>query len=155
MAWWLRWHSGAYSPHQPEGAGSRPVASAICNSVWKRYAYLPDTSVALSTASKYFQILPAPHGGLQSALRLCKSILTCSWKHLEWWTCIQDAARLTIEIVKFRSCWDLRAGLRETLRAAETSAQALWETVRAAETSAQALQETWCHSLTPVAFRVP
>jgi len=93
-----------------------------------------------NTTSKYFQILPAPPGALQSALRLCKSILTCSWKHLEWWRCIQDAMRLTIRIVKFWSCWNLCAGLRETSRVAEISAQAL--------------QETWCHILTPVVFSV-
>jgi hypothetical protein len=116
-------------------------SSAKCNLVQKWYAYLPDTPVALTTAFKYFQMLPAPPGGLQSALRLCKSILTCSWMHLESWRCIQDAMRLTIRIAKFWSYWDLCAGLRETSRAAETSAQALWE--------------TWCHILTPVVLRVP
>jgi hypothetical protein len=54
------------------------TTSAKCNFVLKRYAYLPDTPVALTTASKYFQLLPAPPGGLQNALTLCKSILTCS-----------------------------------------------------------------------------
>jgi hypothetical protein len=53
-------------------------ASAKCNSVRKLYANLPDTPVALVSASKYFQMLPTPPGALQSALRLCKSILTCS-----------------------------------------------------------------------------
>jgi len=27
------------------------------------------------------------------SLRLCKSILRCSWKHLQLWRCIQDATR--------------------------------------------------------------
>jgi len=57
------------------------------------YANLPDTPVALTSASKYFQMLPAPPGALQSALRLCTSILTCFWKHLQRWRCIQDAMR--------------------------------------------------------------
>ena len=56
---------------------------AKCNSVRKPYATLPDTLVALTTASKYSQMLPAPPGALQSAFRLCRSILTCSSKHLK------------------------------------------------------------------------
>ena len=64
---------------------------AKCKSVRKSYAILPDTPVALTSASKCFQMLPAPPGALQSALRLCKSILRCSWKHLQLWRCIQDA----------------------------------------------------------------
>jgi len=68
-------------------------SSAQCNSVRKPYATLPDTPVALTSASKYFQILPAPPGALKRALRLCKIILTCSWKNLQWWRCIQDATR--------------------------------------------------------------
>jgi len=50
------------------------ITSAQCKSVWKPYANLPDTPVALTSASKYFQMLPAPPGALGSALRLCKSI---------------------------------------------------------------------------------
>jgi len=48
---------------------------------------------------------------------------------------------LAIRTVKFWSCWDLCAGL--------------WETLRAAETSVQGLRETWCHILTPVVLMVP
>jgi len=48
---------------------------------------------------------------------------------------------LTIRIVKFWSYCDLCAGLRETSRAAETSAQAL--------------RETWCNILTAVVLRIP
>jgi hypothetical protein len=84
-------------------------------------------------------MLPALPWAFQSTLRLCKSMFTFSWKHLFWWRCIQNAPRMTIRIVKFRSCWDLYAGLCETSRAAETYAQALWE--------------TWCHILTPVVCR--
>jgi len=47
---------------------------------------------------------------------------------------------LTIRIVKFRSCRDVCAGLRETSRAAETSAQAR--------------RETWYH-IRKVVLRVP
>jgi len=102
-------------------------ALAKCKSVWKPNANLPDTLVALTSASKYFQILPAPPGTLQSALRLCKTILRCSWKHLQLWRSIQDAMRLTTRIVKFWSCWDLCTGLGETSRAAEISVWALRE----------------------------
>jgi len=97
--------------------------SAKCKSVRKPHANLPDTPVALTSASKYFQVLPGPPGALQCALRLCKSILRCSWKHLQLWRCVQDATRLTIRIVKFWRCWDLCAGLQETSRVAETAAQ--------------------------------
>jgi len=61
--------------------------------VGKLYANHPDTPVALVSASKYCHMLQTPPGALQSALRLCKSILTCSWKHLQCWRCIQDSAR--------------------------------------------------------------
>jgi len=54
------------------------AASGKCNLVRKPYANLPGTPVALTGASKYFHMLPVPPGALQSALRLCKSILTCS-----------------------------------------------------------------------------
>ena len=120
---------------------SMHATSAKCNSVRKLYANLPDTLVALTTASKYSQMLPAPPGALQSVLRLCKSILTCSSKHLKWWRCIQDAMRLSIRIVKLWSCRDRCIGLQETSRAAETPAQAL--------------RKTWCHIFTAVVFRVP
>jgi len=36
-------------------------SSANCNSVRKPYTNLPDTPVALASASKYFERLPAPH----------------------------------------------------------------------------------------------
>jgi len=35
----------------------------------------------------------APPGATQSALGLCKSILRCSWEHLQLWRCILDATR--------------------------------------------------------------
>ena len=60
----------------------KPNPSAKCNSVQKLTAHLPDTPVALTTASKYFQMLLAPPGGLESALRLGKSMLMCFWMHL-------------------------------------------------------------------------
>jgi len=110
--------------------------SAKCNLVRKPYTTLPHTLVALTTASKYSQMLPAPTGALQSAFGLCKSILTCSSKHPKWWRCIQDATRVSIRILKLWSCWDHCASLRETSRGAETAAHAL--------------RETWCHIFTPV-----
>jgi len=81
-------------------------------------------------------MLLGPPGALQCALRLCKSILRCSWKHLQWWRCFVDATRLTVGIVKFLRRWDLSAEL--------------WETSEGAETTAQALQETYCHIVTAV-----
>jgi len=94
--------------------------SAECNSVRKRHAILPNTLGDLTSASKYFQTLPDPPGDKQSALRLRRSIVRCSWKHLQLWRCIGGAPS---RIVKFRSSWDLCTDLRETLREAETSAQ--------------------------------
>jgi len=102
-------------------ASSWLLTSAKCHSVQKPYANLPDTPVALASVSKYFQMLPAPPGALQSALRLCKSILTCSWKHLHWWRSIQDAMRFDysntriVELLRplrrsagdFESSWDI------------------------------------------------
>jgi hypothetical protein len=120
---------------------SKQLTSAKRNSVRKPYTNLPDTLVALTTASKYFQMIPTPPGPLQSALRVCKSILTCSSNYLEWWRCIQDAIWSSIRIVKFWRGWDHCASLGETSRAAESSAKALWE--------------TWCHILTLVVLRVP
>ena len=69
------------------------TTSAKCKSVWKPYANLPDTLVALTSTSKYFQMLPAPPGALQCVLRLYKSILRCFCKHLQLWRCIQDTTR--------------------------------------------------------------
>jgi hypothetical protein len=115
-------------------------SSTKCNLVRKVYANLPDTPVALTIASNFFQMFPAPLRALQRTLRLCKNILMCYWKHQVGWRCIQDATRLTNWIVTFWSCWDLSAGLRGTSRAAETSAQDL--------------PETWCHILIPVVLRV-
>jgi len=52
--------------------------SAKCNSVRKPHTILPDTLGYLTSAFKYFQMLPDPPGAKQSALRLCNSILRCS-----------------------------------------------------------------------------
>jgi len=112
------------------------LTSAKCNSVRKPHPILPDTPGDLTSASKYFQTLPDPPWAKQSALRLCKSILRCSWQHLQLWRCIQDARS---RIVKFRSSWDLCADLQETSREADTTAQLcgiLRERPR--------LRETWC-----------
>ena len=121
----------------------------------KPHANLPDTLIALSSASKYFQMLPGPTRALHSALRLCKGSLRCTRQHLRLWRCTQDAMRFDYkdsQILKpqrplhryvrdFGSSWDLCAGQQETLRAAETSAQALWM--------------TYYHGITAVILRVP
>jgi len=91
-------------------ASNHSYSSAKCKSVRKLHGNLPATPVALTSASKYLQMLPGPPGALQSAPRQCKSIL----RTLRAWT---------IRIVKSWSSWDLRADLWETSRAAETTAQ--------------------------------
>jgi hypothetical protein len=50
-------------------------SSAKCKSVRKPHANLPDTTVNLTSASTYFQMLPGPSAATNSALTLCKSIL--------------------------------------------------------------------------------
>jgi hypothetical protein len=47
------------------------VTSVKCNLVRKLYANLPDTPVALASASKYFQMLATP-------LELCKVLSDCA-----------------------------------------------------------------------------
>jgi len=68
-----------------------PRISAKCKSVQMPQANLPDTAADLTSASKYFQMLPGPPGAEQSALRLHTSILRGFWKHLQLWRCIQHA----------------------------------------------------------------
>jgi hypothetical protein len=70
--------------------------SAKCKSVRKSHANLPDTPVVLTSAPEYFQMLPGPPGAKQRALRLYKSVLRCSWKHLQLWRGIQDATRFDL-----------------------------------------------------------
>jgi len=84
-------------------------------------------------------MLPAPPGALQSALRLCKSILTCSWKHLHWWRFIQDAT--TFDYYDSR----ILKLLRQLCRSAGDFESS---------TSAQALQQTRCRILTAVCLTV-
>jgi hypothetical protein len=91
--------------------------------VQKPHTNHTDIPLALSSTSKYFQMLPGPPGALQCALKLGKSILRCSWQHLQLWRCIQDAMRLTIRIVNIWSSWNLCTNLQETSRADEISVQ--------------------------------
>jgi len=111
-----------------------------CKSVRKPDAKLPEFPVALTSASKYFQMLPDPPGDLQCASKFCKSIHRYSRKWMQSWMCMQNATRLTITMVKHWSRCEQCAGL--------------WQCSRAAETSAQALQETWCHTLTPLVLSI-
>jgi len=83
------WVAITFPPQRHQDPVNRP--SAKCRSVRKPHPSLPDTPVDLTSASKYFQMLPGPPGAKQSALRLCKSILRCSWRQLQLWRCIQDA----------------------------------------------------------------
>jgi len=52
--------------------------SGKCKSVQMPHPNYPDTPVDLTSASKYFQMLPGPPEAKYSALRLCKCILRCS-----------------------------------------------------------------------------
>jgi len=127
-------HLQFWYPHQYQPTG-RPISgtSAKYKLVWKPHRNFPDTPVALTSASKYFLILPAPPGALQYALRLCKSILRCSSKLLQLWKCIQNTTRLTFGMVKLWSCWNLGTVLQKTLRNAEHSVQVwgrLWVWLR-------------------------
>jgi len=97
--------------------------SAKCKLVWKPQTNLPDSLADRTSVFKYFLMPPGPPGSKQSALRLYKSILRCSWKHLQLWRCIHDAP---CRIVQVWSGWDLCTGLWETSRAAETSVQLSW-----------------------------
>jgi hypothetical protein len=115
-------------------------SSAKCKSVRKPDPQLQESPVALTSTSKYFQILPGLLAALQCALRFCKSIHRCCWKQLQLWKCIQNATRLTITMVKLQSHWD--------------HCTRLWESSRGSETSVQALQENWCHTLMPVVLSI-
>jgi len=92
----------------------RSPTSAKCKSVWKPHANLPDTPVDLTSASKYFQMLPGP---LELSRVLSDSAKaysgapesTCSYGGA--FTMLRD---LTYRIVKFWSSWDHCTALRET-----------------------------------------
>jgi hypothetical protein len=93
----LRWLPPSGLHHHDLSVHFQPhfiaASSAKWNLVRKPYANLSDTPVALDSACKYFQMLPALSGALQNALRLCKSILRYSWKRLQWGRCVQDATK--------------------------------------------------------------
>ena len=96
--------------------------------VQKPHTNLPDTLVDFTSAPKCFQMFPDPHGANQSALKLCKRILKCSWKHLQLWRCVQDAIRFdwynneVLQLLRplprcagdFERSWDLWAALHNT-----------------------------------------
>jgi len=58
-------------------------SSAWCKAVPKKHANLPDTPVDISSAAKYFLILPGPLCAKQCALNLGRSSLRCFWQHLQ------------------------------------------------------------------------
>jgi len=103
--------------------------SAKCKSVGMPHANVPDTPVHLTSSPKHFPMLPGPPRAKQSALRLCKRILRCSWKYLQLWMCIQDAKIFDIydsSILQqlrpllrsagdFKTSWDPCAALQETI----------------------------------------
>jgi hypothetical protein len=88
--------------------------SARCKSVQKPHANLPDTPVDLTSAPKSFQILPGPPGANWGALRLCKSILRCTWNLLQFSKCIQDATRFDLYNSQILEQLRLCAAPRET-----------------------------------------
>jgi len=101
------------------------AASAKCKLGWKQHTIHPDTPNDLTSASKYFEMLPDPLRTKESALRLCKSILRCSWNHLKLWRCIQDTSTFELQNSQilelltslrrsagdFKRCWESSAAL--------------------------------------------
>jgi len=67
------------------------MPSAKCKLVLKSHTNLAETLLFLIIAPEYCHMLPGPPGAMQRALRLYKSILRCSWKHLQLWRSTQDA----------------------------------------------------------------
>jgi len=89
----------------------------------------------------HFQMLPGPTRAKQSTLRLCKSILKGSWKHLQLWRCVQTAMGYNSQ----------KSQMLEQLRPLCRSVgdfESSWDLCTA-------LQKTWCHILTAVVVRVP
>jgi len=131
--------TGRNSLQDPWCIHNDTLKAAKCKSVRKPYTKLPDSQVALISASKYFQMLPGPPAALQTAVQLCKSIFRCSRKHLQLLWCIQDDTRfdnynmqipellrpLHGSVGVFKSGWDLCASLQKTSSVAETSALTL------------------------------
>jgi hypothetical protein len=67
LCMWIFWQAKPcplftnHSGYLLMGNGTKlPIAPAQCNSVRKPFANLPDTLIALSTASKHSQMLPGP-----------------------------------------------------------------------------------------------
>jgi len=130
------------------------TTSTKCKLVCKPQANLPDTPEALASTSKYFLILLGPPGGVNSALKLCTSILSCFWKWLQWWRCSQDATRFGYYHRQILEQVGPLGRAVEDFECSRDLCADLWDTSRGAETSAPALRKTWCHSLTEVALRV-
>jgi len=122
-----------------------------CKSVRKPRADLPDTLVDLTSAFKYFQILPGPPGALQCALRLFKSILRCSWKHMQLWTWHSGCYKIWLigesnfkaAVTSAQVCGRLREQL-------QTSAQLCGRLVEQLQTSVQL-----CGRLSAVSSHLP
>jgi len=64
--------------------------TAQCQSIQRSHASHLDSPVVLTLAPEFLQALPGPPAAIQSALRLYKSILRCSWKHVQLWRGIRD-----------------------------------------------------------------
>jgi len=90
--------------------------SAKCKLVRKPHTNLSDTLVNCTSAYKYFQMIPVPTGAKQRPLRLYKSILRCSWKHLQLWRCIQDAPSGIVKFGAAETSVQICGRLREQLR---------------------------------------
>jgi len=88
---WVSKHTQLRPPSSQDHCLHVHLPMGKCEPVRKTHAVLPDSLVDPTGASIYFQILPATSGAIQSALRLCSSILRCFWKHLMLWRCMQHA----------------------------------------------------------------
>jgi len=96
-----------------------------------------------------------PPGAKQSALRLCKSCLRCSWKHLELQRCIQDGTRFDLYKCSYFGASETSAQicgrLRESLKLLRLSAGYF----KSSRYRCAALLNTRCCILTAVALTLP
>jgi len=98
----------------------RVSASAKYKSVQKLHKNIPDTPVDRTSTWKSFHMLPGHPEAKQSALSLYKSIPRCSFSNSQ---ILEQLRPLCWSVGDFGSSWDLCAGPRRTLGAAETSVQ--------------------------------
>jgi len=141
--------------------------SAKCQSVWKPNPNLPHSPIALTSASKYSQMLQCSPGELQCPLILARAFSGLPDSTGSRWSAFMMLWDLTIRIIKHCSSWYLCSGLQETSDGAQTTAQlcrSLQEQARMRHSCAGVFesshdhcataQETWCQNCTVVVLSV-